>query len=38
MYPKLVFNKLKVMGNSTSIYTHWAPNSRKFPKKFSTYM
>jgi len=28
--PKLVFNKLKVMKNSTSIYTHWAPSSRKF--------
>jgi hypothetical protein len=26
-YPKLVLNKLKVMKNSTSIYTHLAPSS-----------
>ncbi len=38
IYPKLVLNKLKIMENFTSIYTHWAPSSRKFPKKFSTYM
>jgi len=29
-YQKLVLNILKVMGNSTLIYTHWAPSSRKF--------
>jgi hypothetical protein len=33
-YPKLVFNKLKVKWNSTSIYTHWNPNSRNFSKNF----
>jgi hypothetical protein len=27
-YPKLVLNKIKVLINFTSIYTHWAPNSR----------
>jgi len=27
-YPKLVLNKLKVLKNSTSIYTHWAPSSK----------
>jgi len=37
-YPKLVLNKLKVMGNSTSIYTYWAPSSKKFLKKVPTYM
>jgi hypothetical protein len=29
-YPKLVLNILKVMGNSPSKYTYWAPSSRKF--------
>jgi hypothetical protein len=29
-YPKLMLNKLKVMKNSTAIYTHWAPSSKKF--------
>jgi hypothetical protein len=29
-YQKLVLNILKVMGNSTLIYTHWAPSLRKF--------
>jgi len=24
MYPKLVLNKLKIMGNFTFIYIHWA--------------
>ncbi len=28
--PKLMLNKLKVMKNSTSIYTPWAPNSNFF--------
>jgi hypothetical protein len=37
-YPKLMLNKLKVMGNSTSIYTPWAPNIRKFIKKLPIYM
>jgi len=37
-YPKLVLNKLKVMGNFTSIYTPWAPNSKKFLKNFLIYM
>jgi hypothetical protein len=36
-YPKLVLNKLKVVGNSTSIYTPWAPSSRKFFEKFPIY-
>ncbi len=29
-YPKLVLNKLKVMRNSTFVYTYWAHSSRKF--------
>ncbi len=29
-YPKLVLNRLKIMWDSTSIYTNWAPSSRKF--------
>ncbi len=33
MYPKLVLNRLKVMRNSTFIYTPWAPSSKKFFKK-----
>ncbi len=37
-YPKLVLNKLKVMGNSTFIYTYWAHSLRKFLKKLPTYM
>jgi hypothetical protein len=32
-YPRLVFNILKVMRNSTFIYTYWAPRSSKFLKK-----
>jgi hypothetical protein len=28
-YPKLMLNRLKVMENSISIYTHWAPSSLK---------
>jgi len=35
MYPKLMLNKLKVMGNHTIIYAHWAPNSKEFFKKKS---
>jgi hypothetical protein len=38
MHPKLVLNKLKVMGNSTSISTHWAFNSKMFFKKILIYM
>jgi hypothetical protein len=38
MYPKLVLNKLKAMDNFTAIYIHWAPSSKKFPMKLSTYM
>jgi len=30
MYSKLLLNKLKIMGNPTSIYTCWAFSSRKF--------
>jgi hypothetical protein len=37
-YPKLVLNKLKLMGNSTFKYTYWAPSSRKFFNKLPTYM
>jgi len=37
-YPKLVLNKLKVMGNFTSIYTPWAFSSRIFFKKLPIYM
>jgi hypothetical protein len=37
-YPKLMLNKLKVMGNYTFICTLWAFNSRKFLKKLSIYM
>jgi hypothetical protein len=33
-----MLNKLKVMWDSTSIYTHWAPSSKKLFKKISTYM
>jgi hypothetical protein len=38
MYPKLVLNKLKVIKNSTSIYTHWALDLRKLFKKLSIYI
>jgi hypothetical protein len=38
MHTKLVLNRLKVMENSTFIYTHWPPSSNKFFKKISTYM
>ncbi len=37
-YPKLVLNKLKVMWDSTSNYTHWALSSRKLLKKLPTFM
>jgi hypothetical protein len=37
-YLKLVLNKLKVLGNFTSIYTTWAPNLEKKFKKFLIYM
>ncbi len=33
-----MLNILKVMGNSTSIYTPWAPSSKKFFKKLLIYM
>jgi len=32
---KLVLNKLEVMWDFTSIYTHWAPSSKKLLKKLS---
>jgi len=32
----LVLNKLKVMGNFTSIYTPWALSSKKFLKKLQS--
>jgi len=31
--PKTNVEHIKVMGNSTSTYTNWAPSSRKFFKK-----
>jgi hypothetical protein len=37
-YSKLVSNRLNVMCDSTFIYTHWAPNSKKLFKKNSIYM
>jgi hypothetical protein len=37
IYPKLVLNRLNIMGNSTSIYTHWTLSS-KFLKKLPTHM
>jgi hypothetical protein len=36
--PKLMLNRLKVMENFSSIYTHWAPSSRKFLKKLTIYI
>jgi hypothetical protein len=33
-YPKLVLDRLKVIGNSTFMYTHWALSSKKFSKNF----
>jgi hypothetical protein len=30
-YPKLVLNKLKLMGGPTLLYTPMGPNLRKFP-------
>ncbi len=38
MYPTMVLNKLKEMGNSTFIYNLWAPSLRKFLKKFPMYI
>jgi hypothetical protein len=38
MYPKLMLNKLKVMGNIFFIYDHLAPSSKKYFKKISIYM
>jgi hypothetical protein len=38
MYPKPMWNKLKVMGNFTSIYTPWASSSKRFFKKLLIYM
>ncbi len=37
-YPKLVLNRLKVMWDSTFIYTHWALCSNKLLNKLPTYM
>jgi hypothetical protein len=37
-YPKLMLNWLKVIANSTSIYTPWASSSRKFFQKLPIYM
>jgi hypothetical protein len=37
-YQKLVLNKLKVMENSTFIYSHWALSSKNFFKKLPTHM
>ncbi len=36
--PKLMLNRLKVMKNFISIYTQWAPSSRKFLKKLPIYI
>jgi hypothetical protein len=33
-----MLNKLKVMWDSTFIYTHCAPNLKKFLKELPTYM
>ncbi len=30
MYPKLMLSRLKVIGNSTPIYTFWAHGSKKY--------
>jgi hypothetical protein len=38
MYSKSVLNKLKVIKDSTSIYTNWAPNSRNFFNKLPIYI
>jgi hypothetical protein len=37
-YSKLVLNRLKVMWDSTSIYTHQTLSLRMFFKKLPTYM
>jgi hypothetical protein len=37
-YPRLVLNKLKVVGNSTFIYNPWALNSKEFFKRLPKYM
>jgi hypothetical protein len=36
--PKLMLNKLKVVGDYTFIYTPWTPNLKKFSKKLPIYM
>jgi hypothetical protein len=38
MYPKLVLNKLKIIWDSTFIYTHYVPNLEKLHKKLSAYL
>jgi hypothetical protein len=37
-YSKFVLKRLKVVGYPIFIYTHWAFRSKKFFKKFPTYM
>ncbi len=37
-YLRLMLNTLKVMENSTFIYTYWAPSFKKFIKKLSIHM
>jgi len=37
-YPKLMLNVLQVMWDSTFIYIHWAPNSKKLFKILPFYM
>lgn len=37
-YQKSILNRLKLMKNSTFIYTPWAPRLKKFLKKFPIYM
>lgn len=36
--PQIGVEKLEIMWDSISIYTHWAPSSKKFFKKLSTFM
>jgi hypothetical protein len=36
--PQIGVEKLEIMWDFISIYTHWAPSSKKIFKKFSTLM
>jgi hypothetical protein len=35
---QIMYNKLKVMGNYISIYTHWAPSLKKIQKNLNLYV